>query len=248
MTMYHMGMPAAFAKWTVTQGEVLTDRLDWRPEGAGRLVRTRPPVVLRRGVTLTRPLAALVLGAALLAIGCAHPHANGIDGPVVETIHHSQTYEVNPLNPNDLRRSISDQWRCGAAECAIGKTHSRTSYTYTTAMTPAGVCAVISVHVKVETTITIPHWEPPGLTSQARRTWWSQIQTKVTRHENHHVFISEDGGKAIAAALASLTTPNCQALAQTAAVTANQELLRIEELQMQFDRAEGPLLITAPPP
>jgi hypothetical protein len=71
-------------------------------------------------VTVTKSFLAFALAATGLAAGCARPHPNGIDGqPAVETIHHSKTYEVNPLNPNDLRRSISDQWRCGGFECQI---------------------------------------------------------------------------------------------------------------------------------
>jgi predicted secreted Zn-dependent protease len=196
-----------------------------------------------------RYLTALVLCAACLSAACARPHAGGIDGqPVVEAIRHSKTYEVNPLNANDLLRSISDQWRCGAIECKIGETQSRITSTYSTAMKSAGVCSLTKVHVKVETTITIPRWEASGLTSAARRNWWSLIQTKVMRHENQHVFIAEDGGKTIAAALVHLIGPNCLELARTAAAAAHQELLRVEQLQQEYDRSQGPLEITAPPP
>jgi predicted secreted Zn-dependent protease len=202
-----------------------------------------------RGVTLTTALTALVLGTIGLSLGCARPHASGIDEqPVIEAIHHSKTYEVNPLNSNDLRRSISDQWRCGGFECKIGETRSRMSFTYGSAMTSAGACSLTSVHVTVETTITIPHWEPQGVTSAARRNWWSQIQSAVVRHENHHVRIAEDGGKTLAAALMHQTGPNCPALPQIAAMTSRQEILRIESLQQEFDRSEGPLQIPAPPP
>jgi len=174
---------------------------------------------------------------------------NGTDGqPVVETVHHSRTYEVNPLNPNDLRRSISDQWRCGGFECKIGETHSNTTYNYDSAIRSVGVCELTRVHVRVETTITIPHWEPQGVTSAARRNWWAQIQAAVTRHEHQHVFIAEDGGKAIADTLTHLTGSNCMTLIQTAAATAKRELLRVRQRQEEFDRSEGPLQITAPPP
>src|ERR1043165_7464112 len=68
-----------------------------------------------------------------------------------------------------------------------------------------------SVHVIVETTITIPHWQPRGVTSPARRTWWADIQAAVTRHEHEHVFIAEQGGKAIAASLIHLSAPTSAA-------------------------------------
>jgi predicted secreted Zn-dependent protease len=192
---------------------------------------------------------ALVLGAIAQGVGCARPHPNGVDGqPPVEVIHHSRSYAVNPLKPDDLMRSISDQWRCGGIECKIGETQSRTTFNYGLAMTPARTCALTSVHVKVETTITIPRWNAPGLTSGARLSWWSQIEGAVVRHERQHVSIAEDGGKAIAAALMHLTGSNCPELAQMAAATASQELQRVEQLQADFDRAQGPLQITAPPP
>jgi predicted secreted Zn-dependent protease len=195
-----------------------------------------------------RTSAVLILGLIGQSVGCARSHTTVADGqPVVEKIHHSRTYEVNPLNSDDLRRSISDQWRCGGFECKIGETRSKTSFTYGAAMRLTGLCAPTSVHVTVETTITIPHWQPVGA-SAARRNWWSAIQSAVLHHENRHVYIAEDGAKALGAAVMQQKAPNCQALAQTIAVTGRQEMQRVEELQQDFDRAEGPLRISAPPP
>ena len=159
-------------------------------------------------------------------------------------MHHSQAFEVNPLDPNDLGRSV----RCGDFECRIGETRSQTSFTYSAAMAQPGLCAVNSVHVKVETTITTPHWKPPGLTSTERRNWWAQLQTAVTRHEQQHVSIAEEGGKAIADSLMHLTGPSCMAVRQIAPLVAQRELQRVERRQLELDRLEGTLWMTAPPP
>ena len=186
--------------------------------------------------------------AALLAGGaCAHPSPGAASDPV-EIERREITYSVNPMSAADLQRSISDQWRCAGGDCKTGETAWRLLWNFSTVPRSPTLCAMTSVHVKLDVTVTVPRWDPPAGTSSARRQWWFNIESSLSKHEYEHVRIAEDGAHAIASALQPLTAPDCRTLAANAETAARRAEDDMKAAQAAFDASQGVMQITPPPP
>jgi predicted secreted Zn-dependent protease len=185
---------------------------------------------------------------AIAALACARNPAPGTDAPLpTEFVRQVRRYPVNPLNGSDLAQAIRDE-RKQFASNAIGMTHSGFTWSFRTAPNASGRCAVSSVRVRVESTISLPEWNAPPGTSGARLSWWRRIEGTVSQHELHHATISEESGTDLAAALLKVTAPDCRSIGPLVEAAGHAELDRMRQRQLEFDMAEGVVEIPPPPP
>jgi predicted secreted Zn-dependent protease len=184
----------------------------------------------------------------IVASACSHnPPAGTTPRPATEFARHTRTYPVNPLNSNDLAQAIRDERKQFTSQ-AIGMTHNELRWSYSRVPTASGQCALSSVQVHVESTISLPQWDAPAGTSGARLSWWRRIEGTVSQHELHHATIAEESGTDLAKTLQALTAPDCRTLADLAEQACRRELDHLRQRQVDFDMAEGVVEIPPPPP
>ena len=132
-----------------------------------------------------------------------------------------QMYEVTPI-------------RVGAKRFG-GHTASDWSWKLTY-KTSGDLCAVDTVKIDLNVTITLPTWPERLYATRAERVEWDRFLRSLTRHENEHVEIIETGVQALKAKLQGLPpAKTCEALTRSAKAAALSTERQIERANTNLD-------------
>ncbi|TIT55437.1 MAG: DUF922 domain-containing protein, partial [Mesorhizobium sp.] len=104
----------------------------------------------------------------------------------------------------------------------------------------SGSCRIADAVVTVKVKVILPEWRRPRKADADVRLFWDTLSADIKRHEDRHVEIAKNHGRALEDALkATHPQKDCNAAKAKAAEITAAELARHDQDQLRFDRVEG---------
>lgn len=132
----------------------------------------------------------LMLGGVLLLVACQPPAKE----PVLFTVVHEQKrYPVYGTTIAEVAVSI-DRQTAQARHPHQGRWAGYTDMTYDydyRLSVREGKCRLLSPHITLTTTVTLPEWQDANKAKADARAWWSRMIAALSAHEAGHVQIAE---------------------------------------------------------
>ncbi|MBZ9693686.1 MULTISPECIES: DUF922 domain-containing Zn-dependent protease [unclassified Mesorhizobium] len=103
-----------------------------------------------------------------------------------------------------------------------------------------GSCRIADAIVTVKVKVILPEWRRPRKADADVRLFWDTLSADIKRHEDRHVEIAQNHGRALEDALkAAYPQKDCDAAKAKAAAITAAELAKHDRDQVRFDRVEG---------
>ncbi|WP_188393836.1 DUF922 domain-containing Zn-dependent protease [Mesorhizobium sp. SARCC-RB16n] len=103
-----------------------------------------------------------------------------------------------------------------------------------------GSCRITDAIVTVKVKVILPKWRRPRNADADVRLFWDTLSADIKRHEDRHVEIAKNHGRALEDALkASYPQKDCDTAKAKAAEITAAELARHNQDQLRFDRVES---------
>jgi predicted secreted Zn-dependent protease len=154
----------------------------------------------------------------------AAPAAGGAAGNRTSIVSHEQYYDIDGASAGALLDQIH---RLGPRDWSGRTANALTIWSiessFAEAPSAAG-CALRSIQVTLELTLTLPRWTPPSTAAPRLLESWRSYLQHLKLHEAGHRAIAERNARALAAALAGLRAPTCEELRVTASNTTERIL------------------------
>jgi len=96
-------------------------------------------------------------------------------------------------------------------------------------------CALERPHVRVQTTVTFPRWNPTAPPDSSLLDWWQQYNTGLAEHERGHALLAVEGAGEIVKTLDGLHGV-CESLFLNANARFQDGLVTLNRKEEEYDR------------
>ncbi|HEX8832255.1 MAG TPA: DUF922 domain-containing protein, partial [Longimicrobium sp.] len=145
----------------------------------------------------------------LLVAGACAPAAPVAPPPI--TRHPTAEYKFYDVvgdSPGALWRSMRESGPPPAEGFpALGRTDWNVAWRAT--WDGAGICRVRTADVRLQTTVTLPRWNPPETAPAALVTQWNTFLGALSVHEAGHAELGSEAARTVRRELERVTAPDC---------------------------------------
>jgi predicted secreted Zn-dependent protease len=148
----------------------------------------------------------------LLAAGACAPAASVGPPPITrDPSAEYKFYDVVGDSPGALWRSMRESGPPPADGFpALGRTDW--NVTWRASWDGAGICQVRNADVRLQTTITLPRWNPPATAPAALVAQWDAFLRALSVHEAGHAEIGSEAARVVRRELERVTAPDCASM------------------------------------